>query len=287
MYQTCILILKRTFFLFFKLTFEPSEEIIDLKIIGTLFYNSNASILNRLKYSKPQSITIETTFNACCLLPNKTWLLINFYNGHFYLYDNTFKLINIITNEKIYCKALSIATNNIDRIYICDWKYHRILMVDLEFNFISSVGELFYPRCVYFHENSVYVCDTENKRIKKLTADLVLLESYKLDFKPWQICIENVACVRAINKSEIYFYDLCNFELKFKYDQHNGCIFTAGRYFYEYFNGCFFCYDCDGRFVDEFEKRFDGSYKESDVFIQFLNDQFIILNGKIKNICFL
>ena len=73
-------------------------------------------------------------------------------------------------------------------------------------------------------------------RIQKLNSDLELKATFLLETKPRQIkIIERLACIRSLHDG-LYFYDLVNFELKFKYGQTSGFIFVHDNMFFQFNN---------------------------------------------------
>ena len=92
----------------------------------------------------------------------------------------------------------------------------------MDINFIKQFGmkgstfqQFHQPLGITFHEDSIYVCDGNNKRIQKLSRNLNNEDSYPLKFEPWDIkIIKNVPCIRPY--SDIYGQNVVQLETPFK-----------------------------------------------------------------------
>ena len=126
-------------------------------------------------------------------------------------------------------KPVFLTSNSKKSIYITDYD-HQIILTDLNFNFIKQFGskgstnqQLDYLCGIDYYEESIY--DKGNKRIQKLSEDLVYQESYPLNFKLWNIkIIKNVAYIRTDGEPNISLYQLNPFSLKTKISR-NGEIY--------------------------------------------------------------
>ena len=144
-----------------------------------------------------------TSFNA---LPNGSLVIASLEWKALKIYDRELKLIKTI--DKINNKTFApqyLTSNGKNSVYLSDRIGHKIIQTDLDFNFIKQFGgegssnqQFKFPLGITFHKDSIYVCDSNNKRIQKLSVDLTYQESYPLKFKPWNIkIIKNVACIRS------------------------------------------------------------------------------------------
>lgn len=203
-------------------------------------------------------ININESATDVCALPDDHLLVTSFDNGCLTIYDKHYKLVKIfdkINNQPI--SAFSACTNGIDKLYVCDYINNRIIMTDLQLNFIkySNVNSsiLSRPHGLYYYNDFVYVCDPSNRRIHKFNATLDQHTSYQLDICPWNIKVTNsVACIRN-STSSISFYDLTTFALRFKYEGHGGDCFAFGNYFIEYSSPkrLFYIYDQFGKMIEK------------------------------------
>ena len=222
---------------------------------------------------------IELDFNPYNLEihPNGYLIAVDHIKGRLVLLNNELKQIEIIDklDNKTF-QPLGLTTNGDDRIYICDYENNSIIMTDLEFKYINSVGgrkprgnpqqqqqqqiKLNLPYDVCYSNQFIYVCDFQNKRIQKLTAnDLTFDSMYPLTYSPWQIKInQNLACIRAYDDLSINFYNLSNFQITRKYTGHNGIICQNNSLFFEYNHlGCTIeCYDSTGGFCEQLVAKF-------------------------------
>ena len=86
-------------------------------------------------------------------------------------------------------------------------------MVDLDFNFIKSIGQLNTPSGVCFKNQRLYVADNLNKRVQILSEDLELIKSLPLEYHPWKLKVSNEMLCITSDSSEYpatYFYNLSN-----------------------------------------------------------------------------
>lgn len=242
-----------------------SEFKLDTKIVGDLVFKTNERKLNeliqfgkfknRIRSKRYRIIDLNVEATDVCLLPNGYLLVISKDNKNITILNKDYKqirLIDKINNQPIY--PSSACTNNIDRIYISDSLNDRLIMCDLDFNFIKysnivNSTTLRYPFGLCFKNDFIYVCGY--KRIHKFNSNLEQHTFFQVDIHPWQIqIINNIAC---ISSNSISFYDLQTFNLLIKYDGHGGNIFSFGSYFYEYSgkNKTFYIYDQYGKLLDE------------------------------------
>jgi hypothetical protein len=140
-----------------------------------------------------------------------------------------------INNCKI--KPFSVATNNIDKIYI--FERGTIFETDLELVFKNQYDDILIlgnrPVFITFYDDFLYACvaqqnlsendfeefDIDNC-IVKFDSKLKLQAKYYLEFEPIQITIiNNIACVifniEAQDPSSVIFYELKDFKILYKY----------------------------------------------------------------------
>ncbi len=213
----------------------------------------------RLKSRKFQSVDRENEFEGVCVTPNDKLVFTK--SESLCIYDENFNLIeNITTINNSNIEPLSVATNNIDRIYICDINGNpRILMTDLEFKFMSqhydedNIYELFFN--IVFHNEFLYACNFGERCIVKFDSDLKLHTKYNMEIEPEQIAIiNNLACIIPYRDNEFfYFYDLVDFKIKCKYPniRSNMTIVNDNNFFALNINEAKIdCYDQHGTYFD-------------------------------------
>ena len=165
----------------------------------------------------------------------------------------------------------------------------------MDFNFIKQFGskgssnqQLYYPLGIEYYEDSVYVCDSNNQRIQKLSEDLVYQETYPLNFDPWNIkIIKNVAGIRTNGEPyRIYLYLLNPFSFKTRISRGNGEIYLINSSFYVYHKSDkrIECYDINGDLVDG--KCLENISEETAQNFSFgyFNNRFIIGTEQTKKI---
>ena len=146
-------------------------------------------------------------------------------------------------------------------LYISDYDNNRILIIDLEFNKIKSVGQsgsgddqFLGPFDMCFQNNTLYICDYYNKRVQIYSKDLELLRSLKVDYLTWKIKASNSKlCVESGDSSGIHFYNLDDLS-ECKTFNHGVCrISEINSSFYEINQKSkkVFCYDNHGNLKEE------------------------------------
>jgi hypothetical protein len=119
---------------------------------------------------------------------------------------------------------------------------HRILMTDLDFNFIKSVGSKGSQNCQFntpidicFSSSKFYISDHHNNRIQVYSKDFDFVTSFKVEYHPWKIKSTNSSiCVVASNPNGIFFYDSNDFRLIRNYNHLAGRISQINSMFYEF-----------------------------------------------------
>ena len=294
----------------YKVNFSESTEMLKRSTIGSISYNQKNYLLKRLKSMKPKVIEIDCSPYSLCILPSNNLLVSDFNNNRLLVYDKNFVLIRTIAtiNNQV-INAVSLETNQKDRIYIGNYSTNTMISVDLNFKLMQTFGSnishqpavttinnnntQFLPFDIKFYENFLFICDFNNKRIIKLNLNLTIEASFHLTYQPWMIKILNdIACVRPSQLNILYFYDInASFSLKYKYDTlYNGPICTLhSLYFYQLNlnNKKFCCYDMNGRYLTNEDQSIavndliNVNFHSHTTFILFDN-QFILIGAQKK-----
>ena len=236
-------------------------EKVEKDLVGNL-QSRHKTILNRIKSGFCDIMNIDFQPSDLCVLPNGLLLISSHYESKLAFFDKNFtktKEVNHLNRQSF--RIFSMATSD-DRIFLCDAVNHLLHMTDLECNEAAVVGgkgddttQFSYPHGICYFEDQVYVCDSGNNRIQLFQSrNLKYSNTYKLNFKPWQIKISNgIACIRAPNPSCIYFFDLLKFTELYKYEGHSGSICVINSQFYEYVHKetKIICYDETGQMLDD------------------------------------
>lgn len=241
------------------MVFSASDDEINSNIVGKFVLNDKlCDIYIREIFQSPnfKSQDLRSTTSNICIFPNRRLLFCNYEIQDLTLFDenlNFIKSINLIDNKKFKC-AIAV-TNAKDRVYIANDTNNEIILTDLEFNKIKSFDllqsiqareKLVFIRGLCYVNECLYVSDYQNKCIQKLNSNLEFISVHHLDYNPWKIEVSNqVICVQSYI---IEFYDVNTFDLKHKYEGHNGSIAKFNSHFYEYYHkkGKLFCYDKNG-----------------------------------------
>jgi hypothetical protein len=215
------------------------------------------------------------------------------------IYDkdlNFIKIVDRINGEEFDPSAI-LANFDEKQFYICDNLNHRILITDLDFNFIKSVGSQGSENCQFddpcdicFSNSKFYICDYFNKRIQVYSKDFDFVTSFKVEYGPWNIKSTNsTICVAASYPDGIYFYNSNDFHLIRNYNHLEGRISQINSMFYEFNHKTqtVSCYDENANLKEEitlkgFDKFLtnedDGAliYHNGALFIQSWSDEKII-----------
>jgi hypothetical protein len=192
------------------------------------------------------------------------------------------KTIDKINNESFTPRY--ITTDGRNKIFFTALK-SRIIKTDLDFKFIKQFGSkgtgnenLDKPCGICYFEEFIYVCDYNNQRIQKLNENLVYQESYRINYKPWEIEVKNsVACIRPGSELFLLFYNLNPFFFKTKVSNVHGLITSFNSWFYQYNNRreriC--CYNINGELVSEKKLKVNTVKKNS--ILNYFDEKLIIL----------
>ncbi len=263
-----------------------SNEKLPVSLIGKINYGFEDNV-EKLNNRNLKVIDLDYEPVDICILPNNNFLISSTKRKKFTVYDPNF--IKIKTFDKIngqYFTPRYFTTNSVDKIYFSEVT-GKIIQTDLDFKFIQEFGtegsgdqELNFPNGIVYYENSIYVCDCENKRIQKLGEDLVFQKSFKLNFKPWKIQIlKGVACIRPDDESYITFFNMNPFYCKVKITDGNGDICLLNSWFYEYNHHEYRirCYNINGQLVNQkIETTTIPISAFSNEIIQFFNGKILI-----------
>ena len=235
-------------------------------------------------------------------LPDNQIVCISHKENLITVYDQNFNLmknINILNDQPL--DPIGIALNKEDeQLYIIENTKHRIIMADLDFNFIKYFGsqgcgnlEFDFPVDIYFKNSSIYVCDYDNKRIQIFNKDLEFTSTLKIDYNPWKIKVSSrLVCVKSIT-GEIYFYNLTDLSLHRKYNNEICRISEYNSCFYEFvFNTKkLHFYDKHGDLKEELKIENFGQYLTNGdfwdgAFIDFKGDLLMLSQSERKVIKF-
>ena len=284
--------------------FDIAKDLSTEKLVGKIkILNHNAmnndELRKRLTKSNFETIIYDVMPFDICSLSNDTIACCNYHN--ITIYDEKFKLIKTFdTIDDRTFRSRGITTNNRDLVYITDLQAHQILVCDVNMNSLniygeygSDIGQFSSPKGIYYHQKFLYVCDFDNKRIKKISDDFKSIENFKIKLNPYYVKVINkTACICGYSQSwdlsNLSFYDIESFNLLFEYINQKGPISMINSMFYH----CDFerkklcCYNQDGLLIDEiiFE-RFNNGYGNDyiGILVEFNNDLIITAqsNGKV------
>ena len=259
-----------------------SEEKISNDLLGSISYNF---VELTKRPSEEIEINLEIEPLHSCNLPNKTLLVSSDSSHCFKMINSDLKIIKTI--DKINNESFTpryITTDGRNKIFFTALK-SRIIKTDLDFKFIKQFGSkgtgnenLDKPCGICYFEEFIYVCDYNNQRIQKLNENLVYQESYRINYKPWEIEVKNsVACIRPGSELFLLFYNLNPFFFKTKVSNVHGLITSFNSWFYQYNNRreriC--CYNINGELVSEKKLKVNTVKKNS--ILNYFDEKLIIL----------
>jgi hypothetical protein len=106
------------------------------------------------------------------------------------IYDkdlNFIKTVDRINGEKFRPSTI-LANLDEKQFYICDYLNDRILITDLDFNYIKSVGskgsemhQFDGPYDICFTSSKFFICDYNNRRIQVYSKDFDFVTSFKVE----------------------------------------------------------------------------------------------------------
>ena len=186
---------------FLKLDFSPASSGLNSSIIGQIIYQNpqtNVKFLYNLQKLMPTDVLniIESNsyddIQLCdipydfCQLPNSNLLCAHYYKRNLIEYNENLEKINIVygLNGDDF-GPISIALNNRNQLYICDYDSDEVMQTDLEFNKLKHyednsddfTNELCNPKGLFYKNGFVYVCDYGNDRIQILNEDLEFVKT--------------------------------------------------------------------------------------------------------------
>lgn len=242
------------------------------------FKYKNIEIIHRIKSGNYVAKEFKNIPYEICALTNGDLLCaeraqLTFYNKNFEIIREVKTIKNQLFN------GIFSVTHNQKNIFFTDYSFHRVCKTNFNFDEFETIGsegdapdQFYYPFGVFYRDNFVYVCDRDNKRIKKLNTDLKLEMLFSLNYKPKRIKISSeTACIQSYEYSNpVYFHDAKTFVLKFKCDVPFSIMGLINERFYLY---CYtspnkyfmYLYDSCGTLLDEiktngFDHRQNNNY---------------------------
>jgi hypothetical protein len=276
-----------------------SKENFNEDLLGKIYLdNKNKSIFvaELLKNGEKHVYDLDSMPYDIC---SKNDQIIISHSNCLKIYDkdlNFIKKVDRINGEEFYLSTILV---NLDekQYYICDEVNHRILITDLDFNFIKSVGSKGSENCQFnspsdicFSNSKFYICDYYNKRIQVYSKDFDFVTTLKVEYKPCKIKSTNsTICVEAVSPNGIYFYNSNDFHLIRNYNRYVGRISQIKSMYYEFNHKTqtMSCYDDNANFkeqitlkgLDKFlTNRWDGEfiYHNGELIIQSYSEKKVI-----------
>jgi hypothetical protein len=193
------------------------------------------------------------------VLPDNQIVCVSIKDHCIVVYDQNFNLlknIKSLNHQDLYPSGIALNKED-EQLYIVENTKHRIILTDLDFNFIKYFGsqgsgnhEFDFPVDICFKNHSIYVCDYDNHRVQIFNKDFEFISTLKTNYGPWKIKVSNLLiCVKHI-MGEIHFYNLNDLSLHRKYSGD-----TCGISEY---NSCFYAFDLkENKKINFYDKNGD------------------------------
>ena len=294
--------MKTVVFFYFKFPqIKISSEKIDASVIGKLYLDKKVKeidVFDLMKNGNKQIFDIDFHPINIVGLPDNQIVCVCY--DCIAVFDQNFNLLkNIKSLNDQRLDPIRIALNKEDeQLYILEKTKHRIILTDLDFNFIKYFGsqgkgnhEFDNPFDICFKNHSIYVCDYGNQRVQIFNKDFEFISTLKTNYGPWKIKVSNLLiCVQCF-MDEIHFYNLNDLSLHGKY---SGATCGISEY-----NSCFYAFDVkenkkinfydkngdlkEELIIDSFADYFTNKYLRDGTFIDY-NVDLIILSKSGKQI---
>jgi hypothetical protein len=231
-------------------------------LLGKLYLDKSVIVAELLRNGKKHVFDLDSKPCDICLKEDEI-IISHLDHNCLKIYDrdlNFIKRVDRINGEEF--KPLGILANFEEKqFYICDMYKHRILMTDLDFNFIKSVGSEGSGNCQFrtpdgicFSSPKFYICDYHNKRIQVYSKDFDFETSFEVEYYPWKIKSTNsTICVVGYSPDGIYFYNSNDYHLIRNYNHLKGRISQLNSIFYEFNhkNQTMSCFDENANLKEE------------------------------------
>jgi hypothetical protein len=226
------------------------------------YRNKSIIVADLLKNGEKHVFDLDSEPYDICLKEDQI-IMSHFFDECLKIYDKNFNFINRVDriNGEGFVPRTVLANFEKKQFYICDNHNNRILITDLDFNFIKSVGsegsdncQFNGPRDICFSGSKFYICDCYNRRIQVYSKDFDLVTSFKVEYCPWKIKSTNsTICVKDIIQNGIYFYNSNDFHLIRNYNHSSGSISQINSMFYEFNHRTqtISCYDENGNIKEQ------------------------------------
>ena len=188
------------------------------------------------------------------VLLNNQILMAHFSAGCLGFYNENLKCvkrIDKINGEKFSPIGIALQLKE-KKLFLADNMNHRIIMTDLEINFLKSIGssgtginQFYLPHDLCLHNYNLYVCDYSNKRIQVYNTELIFSKSLIVNYLPWQIKTSNSLLFVQSNGNGLFIYNLNDFSLlkKFEHGQCRLSKFYSDIYEFNHQTKTLFCFD--------------------------------------------
>jgi hypothetical protein len=295
--------LKTVVFFYFKFPqIKISSEKIDASVIGKLYLDKKVKeidVFDLMKNGNKQIFDLNFHPIDIVGLPDNQIVCVSNEDPCIVVYDQNFNLLkNVKSLNDQHLDPIGIALNKEDeQLYIVENANNRIILTDLDFNFIKYFGsqgkgnhEFDNPSDICFKNHSIYVCDNHNNRVQIFNKDFEFISTLKTNYGPWKIKVSNLLiCVQCF-MDEIHFYNLNDLSLHRKYSGATCGISICNSCFYEFDvkeNIKINFYDKNGDLkgeliINNFAQFFTNGYLWDGTFIDYKGDLLILSMGEKK-----
>ncbi len=187
-----------------------------------IYLDNSIIVADLLKNEEKEIYDLDCRPNDICFKDDQ--IIISYWDDNcLKIYDKDLNFIKRVDriNGEVFKPLTVLANLDDEKFYICDNHNHRILITDLDFNFIKSVGskgsnnfQFNVPYEICFSSSKFFICDYYNKRLQVYLKDFDFETSLEVEYNPCKIKSVNCTiCVVANSPSGIYFYNSNDYHL--------------------------------------------------------------------------
>lgn len=277
-----------------EIKFKLHSRDFDSRCVGALWFKTN--IIEQIKSKRFNEVKVKYEPKRLCEIPENRLLIscvINDQKRCLSVYDDNYKLVRTITtinNKEINPSFLS--TDGKSRIFISELTPKRVIMTDLEFNFIKYYeSDISFPSTgfsFYYNEN-LYVCNYKRSKIRQFDMSFNVKADYLLERRPLSLHILNN--VVMINEEyhgsySVAFFDLTDFNIIKRHDGVLGSVVPHMLFFYLLTTDgkCFKIFNLCGDLIEEIRvEYFEKEERKGGAFCYF-NGNLVIASSKSRKL---
>ena len=235
-----------------ELGFEQAHKGIDEEL-GFDHSLKGIDVADLLQKGKHEMFEVDVVYDIIAL-PNYHFLMVHFSDGYLGYYNEHLKCvkrIDKINGENFTPIGIALHLKE-KKLFLSDYLNRRIIMTDLQINFLKSIGsfgaeinQFDGPNDLCLLNNNLYVCDYNNKRIQVYNTELIYSQSLMVNYHPQEIKTLNSKLFIQSAESGLFIYNSNDFSLLKKFE-HGLCRISkldSDIYEFNHETKKLFCYD--------------------------------------------